>query len=320
MSHTDCFVSVVVPAFNEAGCLQELIPALTDILQTYRDYEIVVVDDGSSDNTLAIIKEWQQREPHLQFISLSRNFGHQNALKAGLDFARGDCVITMDADLQHPPHLLPTLIARWQEGYDIVYTIRQDDESLSFFKRKTSAWFYRLMNRVSDVSLPQGAADFRLLDRAVVEVLKDIHEYYLFYRGLTAWVGFRQCAVSFVPSPRFAGQTKYPLLKMLGFALTGITSFSLKPLRISMFIGTILAVGAFLYALYAIIMKLFTNQTITGWTSMLVSVLFIGGMQLIVLGIIAEYIGKLFMESKRRPHYIIREKSLNETVTGVKRD
>ncbi len=309
MTHKDFCISIVVPAFNEEGSLRQLIPALTAILKDYRDYEILLVDDGSQDHSLEIIKEWHRQNFHVRYLSLSRNFGHQNALKAGLDHAIGDCVVTMDADLQHPPEMIPQLIAKWQEGYDVVYTVRQDDPKLSFFKRQTSALFYNVMNRLSDVRINRGAADFRLLDRSVVEVLKDIHEYYLFYRGMTAWVGFRQYAIEYCPAARFAGETKYSFRKMLGFALTGITSFSLKPLRISVLLGVFFAVISFLYALYAITMKIFTTQTIPGWTSVLVSVLFIGGIQLIVMGIIAEYIGKLFMESKRRPHYIVREKS-----------
>ncbi|MCP5045788.1 MAG: glycosyltransferase family 2 protein [bacterium] len=305
----DIYISVIIPAFNEEGNIPELAGQLVKVLQNYRDYEILLIDDGSRDNTLESIKELNQQNPKIRYISLSRNFGHQNAIKAGLDFASGDCVITMDADLQHPPELIPQLVDKWREGYEVVYTVREDDQKLSFLKRKTSGLFYNLMNRFSDIKINKGAADFRLLDRSVVEVLKDINEYYLFFRGMTAWVGFRQCSVPFTPAQRFTGETKYTFGRMIGFALTGITSFSLKPLRLSVLLGVFFAVVAFIYGIYAIAMKLFTDQTIPGWTSVLASVLFIGGIQLIVLGIIAEYIGKLFMESKRRPHYVIKEKS-----------
>lgn len=312
MDNNDFLISVVIPAFDEEGSLHTLTGKLEPLLSTYRDYEILVVDDGSRDGTLTVLKELHNNNPRIRYISLSRNFGHQNALKAGLDHARGDCVITMDADLQHPPELIPQLVEKWQQGNDIVYTIRKDDKKLGFLKRLTSRFFYRLMNRISDIHIREGAADFRLLDRSVVEVLKDIKEYYLFYRGMTSWLGFRQCAVEFAPAERFAGETKYSYRRMLGFALTGITSFSLKPLRLSVMLGVLFAMLAFLYGIYALVMKFFTDATIPGWTSVLASVLFIGGIQLIVLGIIAEYVGKLFMESKRRPHYIVREKSLRE--------
>ena len=304
-------VSVVIPAFNEEGNFEQLTGKLVDLLSKYPSYEILFVDDGSEDNTLAILQDLQRRNPRIRWLSLSRNFGHQNALKAGLDNALGDCVITMDADLQHPPRMIPQFIEKWQEGYDIVTTIRKDDRRVFFLKRLTSGMFYRLMNRLSDIHVPKGAADFRLLDRAVVEVLKDTKEYYLFFRGMISWIGFKQYALQYTPDERFAGRTKYSLKRMLAFALTGFTSFSLKPLRLSVLLGLLFAVLAFIYGIYAILMKLFTDQAIPGWASVLVSVLFIGGIQLIVLGIIGEYIGKLFMESKQRPHYIIKEKSRN---------
>lgn len=309
MKNKNFKVSVVIPAFNEEGNVERLTKELVEMLKEYRDYEILFVDDGSRDNTLAILKGLHTKNSRIHYISLARNFGHQNALKAGLDHASGDCVITMDADLQHPPELIHQLIEKWQEGYEVVYTVRKNDPGLSFLKRKTSGMFYRLMNWLSDIHMPKGTADFRLLDRSVVEVLKDIKEYFLFFRGMTVWVGFRQYGLQYTPEERFSGQTKYSLRRMLGFALTGITSFSLKPLRLSILLGVFFALLAFCYGIYAILMRFLTDQAIPGWASVLVSVLFIGGMQLIVLGIIGEYIGKLFMEAKQRPHYVIREKS-----------
>lgn len=302
-------VSIVIPAFNEAGNIEQLVKKLRDTLIDYHNYEILFVDDGSEDKTLEILKALCRRYNRVRYISLSRNFGHQNALKAGLDHAIGDCVITMDADLQHPPYLIPQLITRWQEGYEVVYTIRLDDPHVSFLKRKTSNLFYKLMNWLSDIHIRKGTADFRLLDRSVVDVLKDTKEYHLFIRGITAWVGFRQYALEYVPDERYAGKSKYTIKRMAGFALTGITSFSLKPLRLSILLGLFFAVLAFGYGVYAILTKLLTDQAVPGWASVLASVLFIGGIQLIVLGIIGEYIGKLVMESKQRPHYIIKENS-----------
>jgi len=310
MKNKNFKVSIVVPAFNEEGNIEPLTGKLLVILKDYHDYEILFVDDGSEDNTLAILKGLNEENKRIRYISLSRNFGHQNALKAGLDHASGDCTITMDADLQHPPEMIPQLVEKWLEGYEVVYTVRKDDPNISLIKRKTSGMFYKLINWLSDVHIPKGAADFKLLDRAVVEVLKDAREYYLFFRGMTAWVGFKQYAVEYTPDKRFSGQTKYSLRRMVGFALTGITSFSLKPLRLSILLGVFLALLAFVYGIYAILMKFFSDQAIPGWASVLVSVLFIGGIQLVVLGIIGEYIGKLFMESKKRPHYIIKEKKV----------
>jgi glycosyltransferase involved in cell wall biosynthesis len=302
-------VSIVIPAFNEAGNIEQLVRKLVDTLMDYHNYEILFVDDGSEDKTLEILKALCRRYNRVRYISLSRNFGHQNALKAGLDHAIGDCVITMDADLQHPPYLIPQLISKWQEGYEVVYTIRLDDPRVSFLKRKTSNLFYKFMNWLSDVHIPKGAADFRLLDRSVVDVLKDTKEYHLFIRGITAWVGFRQYAFEYVPDERYSGKSKYTVRRMAGFALAGITSFSLKPLGLSIILGLFFAVLSFAYGVYAILTKLLTDQAVPGWASVLASVLFIGGIQLIVLGIIGEYIGKLVMESKQRPHYIIKEKS-----------
>lgn len=303
-------VSVIVPIYNEEGNISPLLDRLVPVLQQYHDYEILFVDDGSRDHTLETIKSSKESNSHIHYISFARNFGHQNALKAGLDHVTGDCVITMDGDLQHPPELIPQFIEKWLEGYDVVYTIRREDTRLSFLKRLTSRFFYRLMNRLSGIHIPEGAADFRLLDRKVADVLKDIREYHLFYRGLTPWLGFHQIGITYLPEERFSGQTKYSIRKMIAFALTGITSFSLKPLRISVLFGVFFALLAFIYGGYALYMKFFTDSTVPGWASVLISVLFIGGIQLIVLGIIGEYIGKLFMESKHRPHYIIKEKNV----------
>lgn len=309
MKNKNFTVSIVIPAFNEAGNVEPLVKKLKDTLMDYHNYEILFVDDGSQDQTLEILKALSRRYNRVRYISFSRNFGHQNALKAGLDHAIGDCVITMDADLQHPPYLIPQLITKWQEGYEVVYTVRLDDPRVSFLKRKTSNLFYKLMNWLSDLRIPKGAADFRLLDRSVVDVIKDTKEYHLFIRGITAWVGFRQYAFEYAPDERYSGKSKYTVKRMAGFALTGITSFSLKPLRLSILLGLFFAVLSFGYGIYAILTKFLTDHAVPGWASVLASVLFIGGIQLIVLGIIGEYIGKLVMESKQRPHYVIKEKS-----------
>lgn len=302
-------ISIVVPVYNEEGNIEKLINKLVDVLNAYQDYEIIFIDDGSVDNTLEIIKNEKAKNYKINYLSFSRNFGHQNALRAGLDYSTGDCVISMDGDMQHPPEIIPQLIEKWLDGYEIVYTIRRDNIKTSFFKKITSNYFYKFINKISDIKIEKGAADFRLLDKSVVEVVKSIKENDLFMRGMISWLGFKQFAIEYTPEERYWGKTKYTLKKMIRFAVSGITSFSLKPLRVSTTLGYIIAGFSFLYGIYAIIVRLFTSYTISGWASVLVAVLFIGGIQLIMIGILGEYIGRLFIESKKRPNYIIKEKS-----------
>jgi polyisoprenyl-phosphate glycosyltransferase len=301
-------VSVVVPCYNEESGISELYRQLKDVLAAYPDYKILFVDDGSSDQTVQTIEALAEKDERVKLIVLSRNFGHQLALKAGLDHATGDCVISLDADLQHPPQLIPELIKKWQEGYEVVYTIRRDTAKTSFFKRITARFFYWIASKLSSVEVHPGAADFRLLDRTVVDVLKECRENYLYLRGLVSWAGFRQTSLEYEPNERFAGKTKYSTRKMIRFALAGITSFSIRPLQLSLVLGIIIAGLAFLYGLYVIYIYTFTDQAVAGWASTTASVLFIGGIQLIVLGILGEYIGKNFMESKKRPVYVVRKR------------
>ena len=311
MTEVKRMVSIVLPACNEEHNIVPMAAALHKTLAGQDvDYQIIFVDDGSRDLTLEKLKELHAADSRLEYIALARNLGHQNALKAGLDHAAGDCVITMDADFQHPPELLPQFLDKWRQGYDVVTTIRCDDRRTPLLKRLTSRLFYRVLNRLSDINLHQGAADFRLLDRSVVEVFRGLPERQLFFRGMTAWVGFRQTSLPFTAAERRSGRSKYSPRRMIRFALTGITSFSIKPLRLSVALGSIIALLSFAYGIYAVWTKLFTDRAIPGWTSVLASVLFIGGMQLIVLGIIGEYIGKLLLEVKHRPHYLVREKSI----------
>lgn len=304
-------ISVVIPAYNEEGNIAPLAEQLERVLQAYR-YEVLFVDDGSSDRTLEKIKAARKSNPCLHYLSLSRNFGHQNALKAGLDHSSGDCVITMDADLQHPPDEIPQMLEKWREGFEVVYTVRDDDHSLPFFKRKTARFFYNLINLISEVRVQEGTADFRLLDRSVVEVLKTMNECSPFYRGIVPWTGFRQTGLHYKPLQRHAGRSKYSLGRMIGFALSGLVSFSVIPLRLATLLGFAMAVTGFIVGLKAVIEYLFTDNTVPGWASTIVTVVLVGGVQLIILGIIGEYLGKLVMESKKRPHYIIRERSSKE--------
>ncbi|NOY38145.1 MAG: glycosyltransferase family 2 protein [Chlorobi bacterium] len=308
-------VSVVIPCYNEAENIGEIYHKLTKLLNPH-PYEILFVDDGSSDPTLDIIKQFARDDQAVRYVSFSRNFGHQNALKAGIDLACGDCVISLDADMQHPPELIPELIRKWEEGYEVVYTVRDDRKNIGFFDRIASRTFYRLLNFFSETKIEPGSADFRLLDRKVVEELKKLGEHDLFLRGMVNWIGFQQYAIPFVPNKRQAGKTKYSLGRRIHLATAGITSFSTRPLKISIFFGFLFAFSAFLYGLYAIYEALFTDNTITGWASLIVSVLFIGGIQLIMIGIVGEYLGKLFLENKRRPNYIIRETNIKNEQTA----
>ena len=302
-------ISIVVPIMNEAGNIAHLIEKLRNVLSKYEDYEIIFVDDGSTDETLSIIKDLKNKIPQINFLSFSRNFGHQNALKAGLDFAKGDCVISLDGDLQHPPELIPQMIDLWREGYDVVYTVRQDDPKLSMFKRFSSRLFYKFVSTVSDIDIEVGSADFRLLDKSVVSVIRNITEKDPFMRGIVRWLGFKQFSISYMPEERLWGTTKYTFKKMFQFAVTGVMSFSIKPLYFSIYFGFFMAAFSFCYALYALYIKIFTNSAIEGWTSIFILVSLLGGIQLITIGVLGKYLGMLFIEQKRRPTYIVREQS-----------
>lgn len=310
MQNNTLIVSVIIPCFNEEGNVKHVYNKLIDTFKFY-DFEIIFVDDCSNDLTLSKIKELSIKDDRVKYISFSRNFGHQNALNAGLKYAIGNCVISMDADLQHPPHIINELLSKWEEGFEIVNTIRLDNKNVSIFKRYTSNVFYTLLNYLSDLNLNKGAADFRLLDRKVVDTIKqDFNEYNLFYRGLIDWIGFRQCFVEYEPDKRFSGKSKYSFFKMIKFAITGITSFSVRPLKIAVFIGFLFTLISLLYGLYAIYQYLFNDETIKGWTSVVISVIFVGGINMLLIGIIGEYLGNIYMQVKNRPKFIISEKSI----------
>jgi polyisoprenyl-phosphate glycosyltransferase len=311
MRKNDFKVSVIVPVFNEEGCVLTLAERVVMVLKNYFDYEILFVDDGSRDGTLEILRKLHSDNKKINFLSFSRNFGHQNALRAGTFYADGDCIISIDGDLQQPPELIPDLITKWIEGYDIVYTIRKDSNKTPFLKKASSVIFYKVMNVISDINFENGEADFRLLDRNAAEELNTLNENAIFFRGMVKWLGFDQVGIEYSPDERSWGKTKYSRKKMFALAISGITSFSIKPLRISTIIGVSIAFLSLLYGIYALYIKLFTQNSIEGWTSVFFMVTFIGGIQLIILGIIGEYIGNIFLESKKRPHYIIKEDSLD---------
>jgi polyisoprenyl-phosphate glycosyltransferase len=303
-------ISIVIPVYNEVSNLTLMLQAIKIAMQPLPYlYNIIFVNDGSDDDTLGFIKNLATANTEVNYISFSRNFGHQNALKAGFDMSTADAVISMDGDMQHPPSLIPTLIEKWEAGNDVVYTIRKEEQNLPFVKRKTSNLFYNLLNSLSSIELEKGTADFRLLDKKVVDVLRSLNEYDLFWRGLVKWIGFTQVSIEYEPAERAFGKSKYTFKKMMEFALKGITSFSTKPLTIAIYLGFTSALLSLLYIPYAFY-SYFDGNAISGWASVIVTIAFFGGLQLMILGIIGLYLGKLFMQSKQRPHYIIQESKL----------
>ncbi|MCZ8229801.1 glycosyltransferase family 2 protein [Flavobacterium sp.] len=301
-------IAVVIPSYNEEGNIEVMVTALHAVFSTLNyEYDLIFVDDGSNDRTLERLKQLAAKDTRLFFIELSRNFGHQNALKAGVDTAKADAVITMDGDMQHPPELIPKLLKKWEEGYDVVYTRREEDKKLTFFKKKTSKAFYKLMNYLSEVQFEPGTADFRLMDEKVVSVFSDFSENELFIRGVVNWLGFKQFGIDYQPAERFSGESKYTIKKMMRFAIQGITSFSIRPLYIAIYLGLGISFLAFMVYIGYVIYSLIYGHVISGWASLISTVVFFGGLNLIVMGIIGIYVGKLFMQSKNRPNYLIKE-------------
>lgn len=303
-------VSIVIPAHNEEENIIVIVDRIERVFEELDfAFEILVVDDGGTDRTLEVIEELGRTKDNFFYIEFSRNFGHQPALKAGLDFAKGDCVISLDADLQHPPEMFIQMLEKWEEGYEVVYTRRKEDKRQSFKKRKTSAYFYKLLNSLSNIEIEPGTADFRLLDRCAVNVFKDFKENDLFIRGLIKWLGFKQFAIDYIPEQRFAGASKYNRKRMMNLAIQGVTSLTTKPLHIAVYIGFFFSFLSLLYIPY-VIHAFYVGKSVNGWASLITTVAFFGGLQLIILGIIGIYIGKMFMQTKNRPNYIIRSTNL----------
>lgn len=303
-------LSVVVPCFNEEAVIVETYRRLTEELSAFADsaFELVFVDDGSRDATLSLLAEIQKWDPCVRVVSLARNFGHQMAVTAGLEHSAGDIVVLIDADLQDPPSVIREMVARWQAGVDVAYGVRAEREGETPMKLWTASLFYRLINRMSDVSIPLDTGDFRLMDRRVVDALLAMPERDRFVRGMVAWIGFRQEAVPYRRAARFAGSTKYPLAKMVRFATDGILSFSLVPLRLATYLGFGAAGVALLGIVYALVLRLLTDIWVTGWTLLFIGLMFIGGVQLVALGVIGEYLGRVYGEVKRRPLYVVGER------------
>jgi glycosyltransferase involved in cell wall biosynthesis len=302
-------LSVVIPCYNEEEVIDETIKRLKlfcDKLDNL-DVELIFVDDGSRDKTRDLIKDYAGHDTRIKLIGFARNFGHQIAVTAGIDAASGDAVVLIDADLQDPPEVVHEMIAKWREGYDVVYGTRTERPGESRFKLATARAFYRLLNRLSNVPIPLDTGDFRLMSRNVVDTLRAMPERDRFVRGMVSWVGFKQTALPYKRAVRFAGESKYPLRKMLRFATDGILSFSTKPLQVSIGMGMFSAMLALVGIIYALWLRLFTNIWVEGWTALMIAVLFLGGVQLISVGILGEYIGRIYNEVKHRPLYVVQE-------------
>lgn len=309
-------ISIVVPVFNEQENIQVFYQEVTKTMETL-DYpfELIFVDDGSTDRTVLILERISQQDSKVKSILLARNFGHQVALTCGLDHAGGEAVITMDGDMQHPPELLPILIGKWEEGFEVVQTVRMATEGVSWFKERSSSLFYRLINAMSDIQIVEGGSDFRLLDKKVVQTFQCFKEKARFIRGIIGDMGYRQAQVEFVAPERFAGQSKFSLKKMIDFALNGITAYSKLPLRFAFYLGLLFGLISFGLTLDVVYIKLFTTEAVPGWATIAASVLLLGGLQLVVMGIIGEYVGRIFEEVKQRPLYWVRgELNKNEQV------
>ena len=310
-------ISVVIPIYNEQAILEELYGRLTSAVSSITsNYELIFVNDGSVDASLVLLKELSIRDEKVKFISFSRNFGHQIAVTAGLDSSIGDAVVIIDGDLQDPPELIPELYSKYREGFDVVYAKRISRHGETFFKKVTAKLFYRLLKRITSVDIPLDTGDFRLIDRKIVECLKLMPEQNKFLRGQIAWLGFRQTFVGFNRDKRTAGKTGYPFWKMVSFAIDGITAFSDKPLKFVTKIGLTVSFLAFAVILYAIYAHFVLHETITGWTSLIVSSMFIGGIQLISIGILGEYVSRINSNVRNRPLYIIDKTNITENEGG----
>jgi len=300
--------SVVIPVYNEQEVLSEAYSRLTDVMTGMGDpYELIFINDGSKDDTARIIAEFCNDDPCVRLINFSRNFGHMSAISAGMENARGEAIFIIDADLQDPPEVFPQMAAKWKEGYHVVYGKRVRRKGESIFKRLSAMIFYRFIRRMTSVDMPSDTGEFRLIDRKVCDAVNKLPEKHRYIRGLVSWVGFKQTPVEYTREKRFAGVTKYPLRKMISFAFDAITSFSYKPLKLATILGFLISILSFLYILYITYQRFFTDQTITGWTSTMAVILFTQGIVLMIIGLMGEYIGRIYTELKNRPNYIIQE-------------
>ncbi|AHK41571.1 TPA: glycosyltransferase family 2 protein [Bacillus anthracis] len=315
-------ISVVVPMYFEEEVAQECYNRLKSVmLQNDINYEFVFVNDGSTDRTMEILSEIAANDYRTKIVNFARNFGHQVAVTAGIAAAKGDAIVIIDADLQDPPEVIPELIAKWEEGYEVVYAKRKQRKGETWFKLLTAKYFYKFLNYMSDIDIPKDTGDFRIIDRKVADVFNQMTERNRFIRGMMSWVGFRQTYVEYERDERFAGETKYPLKKMIKFASDGIIAFSTKPLRIVMSLGLLSVLISIIVLLYTITVKIIDNGTQTGWASIMVAITFFSGIQLLGLGIVGQYIARIYDESKNRPIYIVKETiNIDQEETALKKE
>ncbi|MGG0738285.1 glycosyltransferase family 2 protein [Niallia taxi] len=300
--------SIVIPVYNEEEVIEHTYERLKTVMQSADgNYELLFINDGSKDRSVDILLQLSEQDKTIKIVDFSRNFGHQIAITAGMDYAAGNAIVIIDADLQDPPELILEMIQKWKEGYDVVYAKRTARKGETFFKKQTASAFYRTLRAMTEIDIPIDTGDFRLIDRKVCDQMNNIHEKNRFVRGLVSWVGFKQTAVEYERDERFAGETKYPLKRMLKLSLDGITSFSYKPLKLANYLGASLSVIGFVYMLIVLYQKLFTSTTVTGWSSIIVIQLFFSGITLMMLGVIGEYIGRIYDEAKNRPLYIVKD-------------
>ncbi|APC09552.1 glycosyltransferase family 2 protein [Neomoorella thermoacetica] len=307
--------TIIIPVYNEEDVIRETYRRLTLVMQSLGEpYELLFVNDGSEDRTAEIIEVLAETDDSVRLLNFSRNFGHQIAITAGMDYARGDAIVIIDADLQDPPELIPRMIEKWQEGYEVVYARRVQRKGETLFKKWTASLFYRTLRMMTEVDIPLDTGDFRLIDRKVCDVMHGIREKSRFIRGLISWIGFRQAAIEYIREERFAGKTKYPLKKMLRLAIDGITSFSHKPLKLATYLGLALSWPSFAYLVFSLGLKIFTASTISGGRWLITLLLLLNGVNFILLGILGEYIGRIYDETKDRPLYILRNKQEAENL------
>ena len=299
-------ISIVVPVFNEEDNIEHFYDSVCQVMKPLGyEFELIYVDDGSKDRSREILRSLEKQDERVQSIFLARNSGHQLALTCGLDHADGDAVITMDGDMQHPPELIPVLLEKWEQGYEVVQTIRKTTEGVSAMKKLTSYYYYKVLNKLSNVPIQEGGSDFRLMDRVVVNAFRRYREHARFIRGMIGAMGFRQVQIEFVAPKRFAGVSKFSPRKMLNFAIDGVLAYSNLPLRLGLYIGTVCGILSLLMIIHVFISKFILNDAVAGWATLTACVLFFGGMQMIVLGILGEYLGRVFEEVKHRPLYLI---------------
>jgi polyisoprenyl-phosphate glycosyltransferase len=311
-SHRPPVFSVVVPAFNEADGIETFHHRLAAVMDGVGTWEVIYVNDGSGDDTLAILHKLRRADPRIAIVNLSRNFGKEIATTAGLDHADGDAVIVIDADLQDPPEVIPTLVASWRQGFDTVYAQRRARLGETWLKRLTAALFYRLMQHAGRVTLPPNTGDFRLMSKRVVQAVRQVREHHRFMKGVFAWVGFPSCAVLYDRAPRHAGRSKWNYWKLWNLALEGITSFTVMPLKVATYLGLFVALISVIYAAEVVVRKLLFGNAVPGYPSLMTVVLFLGGVQLVTLGVIGEYLGRIFNETKQRPLYLVEAFAASE--------